>query len=249
MDMRAASGASDTASAVRQGLLIGAAVLALVLPPSRPVESHRPPRAPAAMATVTAAAPAAPIRATPTAAFRGQPASSDARRVADWVARSSDNGVRPFVILDKRDATVYVFDALAALIGESPVLLGFAPGDDSADGIGQRALEQVRAHEKTTPAGRFEGERGHDTTGEDVVWVDYDTSVAMHRVRVTDPTERRLERLNSANPADRRISFGCINVPVRFFERVVAPVFKRSHAIVYVLPETKPLTEVFGAAV
>ncbi len=249
--------ASEAAAGVRQGLLIGAAVLALVLPPTRPgALGVRPTPATVSMrisaAPAGAEAPNAAISLRPTARhadFRGRPGSPDARRLADWVARTADNGATPFVVLDKRDATVYVFDRSARLIDASPVLLGFAPGDESADGIGTRALDAVASHEKTTPAGRFDAERGHDTTGEDVVWIDYDAAVAMHRVRVVDPRERRLERLRSPDPADRRISYGCVNVPVAFFEHVVAPLFRKAHAPVYVLPETKSLDAVFGAGV
>jgi hypothetical protein len=52
----------------------------------------------------------------------------------------------------------------------------------------------------------------------------------MHRVRLVDPKERRLERLASADPADRRISYGCINVPVAFFDTVVWPLLRSTRA-------------------
>jgi hypothetical protein len=77
--------------------------------------------------------------------------------------------------------------------------------------------------------------------------VDYDAAVSMHRVRVTDPRERRLERLATPTPSDNRISYGCINMPPHFFEQVLWPAFKQRGGIVYVLPEHKPLDEVFPA--
>ena len=40
-------------------------------------------------------------------------------------------------------------------------------------------------------------------------------------------------------PQDNRISYGCINVPVAFYETVVAPTFRNSNGIVYILPETR----------
>ena len=80
-----------------------------------------------------------------------------------------------------------------------------------------------------------------------MVWVDYDAAVSMHRVRPIDPKERRLERLASNDPAQRRISYGCINVPVAFFERVVHPSMGKGRGVVYVLPETRPVQAVFGA--
>ena len=124
-------------------------------------------------------------------------------------------------------------------------LLGAALGDDSVPGIGQRPLSQVRPEERTTPAGRFAGEAGRNLVPEDVVWVDYENAVSMHRVRATQPAERRLERLATPTPQDNRISYGCINVPVSFFEGVIWPRFRASGGMVYVLPDRKPLAEVF----
>lgn len=173
--------------------------------------------------------------------------SSDARYVADWIADSRDNMAYDFIIVDKKMATVYVFDGQARLRGTSPVLLGAATGDDTVPGIGDRPLDQVLPEERTTPAGRFLAERGHNTHGADVVWVDYDAAVSMHRVVTTNPNERRLERLATTTVDDNRISWGCINVPVAFFESTIRPMFATRRAVVYVLPDTKSVQQVFGA--
>lgn len=178
--------------------------------------------------------------------FGVQSPSPDARRMADWVARTHDNGNAEFMIVDKRNAKVYVFDASAKLRAASPVLLGAAKGDDSVPGIGTRPLSQVRPEERTTPAGRFVAERGVNLKGEDIVWVDYDAAVSMHRVRATNPVERRLQRLATPTTADNRISYGCINVPVLFYESHVKPTVAKQRVIVYVLPEVKSMQQVFG---
>ena len=225
---------ADLQECLRNAFLLAAAVLVLVLPTKH---LNRAPRA----------AIAARAQSQAQADFKGQPASQDAQQLARWVARSGDNRQLNFVILDKRDARVYVFDRRAHLIGATPVLLGAAAGDDSVTGIGKRAIADVRPEERTTPAGRFDAEPGRNSLGEDVLWVDYDAAVSMHRVRVVDVRERRLQRLASANPADRRISYGCINVPVRFFEDTLARTFKAERGVVYVLPEVKPLRTVFPA--
>jgi hypothetical protein len=132
-------------------------------------------------------------------------------------------------------------------VASTPVLLGSAPGDDSVPGIGSRPLAEVHPQERTTPAGRFVGERGRNALGEDVVWVDYAAAVSMHRVRLTNPEEHRLERLATPTIDDNRISYGCINVPVAFFETHIRPVFEARRALVYVLPETKSVEQVFGS--
>ena len=55
----------------------------------------------------------------------------------------------------------------------------------------------------------------------------------------------RLQRLKSATAEDNRITFGCINAPTAFYENVVRPLFMEAGGVVYVLPDTKSLGEVF----
>ncbi len=236
---------ADWVDGLKQGFLIGSAVLALILPPmavSR-LNVGGQPRAQAAAQQAPAA-----VHIPRDADFAGEPASPEAQRIAQWVAQSGDNKNLHFVILDKKNAKVFVFEPTAKLLAASPVLLGLAEGDDTAVGIGQKPLAQVRPQERTTPAGRFLAEPGRNATGEDVVWVDYDAAVSMHRVRQLEAKERRLERLVSPTADDNRISYGCINVPVDFYENFIRPAFKGRYGVVYVLPETKPLKEVFAAA-
>ena len=174
--------------------------------------------------------------------------SAEVRVVADWVARSNDHGSAPFLVVDKRNARLFVFDAEARMIASTPILLGAAHGDDSAPGIGERAMSEIQLHERTTPAGRFAGEAGSNLQGESIVWVDYDAAVSIHRVRATIAHQRRLQRLASATVSDNRISYGCINVPAAFFDSRVWPLYAHGRkAIIYVLPESRSLAEVFPA--
>src|SRR5688572_4426422 len=116
----------------------------------------------------------APLVPVARADFGSELPSPVARAVANWVVDSRDHKKQPFVIVDKRDAKVYVFNANGQLKDASVALLGEAHGDDSAPGIGDKPLSQVLPEEKTTPAGRFIAELGMNTKGEDIVWVDYD---------------------------------------------------------------------------
>ena len=175
--------------------------------------------------------------------------SADAKTIAAWAATGGDTHGLPFLIVDKRQAMVSAFDPSGRLLGSAPALLGLAHGDDSVPGIGERRIADIRPHERTTPAGRFAAELGFNTGGEDILWVDYDNAVSMHRVRPVKASERRLQRLASATAADNRISYGCINIPPAFFDGVVKPLFLPRNGIVYVLPEVKPLGAVFGNAV
>ena len=178
-------------------------------------------------------------------ASTGGAATRVPRGTADWVVLSRDNDGLPFIVIDKVAAELHVFDAAGTFLGATPVLLGAASGDQSVPGIGERPLATIMPHEKTTPAGRFVAERGRNLKGEDIMWVDYDAAVSLHRVRATNPHEHRLERLATATPLDNRISFGCINVPAKFYDAEIERAFAGGHAIVYILPETRPAFSVF----
>lgn len=168
-----------------------------------------------------------------------------AEQFAGWVGRTGDNGDKPFAIVDKVGARIFVFDFDGRLRGSAPVLVGLARGDYFAAGIGDRALSAIGPEERTTPAGRFVARFGLASGGKTVLWVDYADAISLHPVVTSNPTEHRLRRIKSAAPDDHRISYGCINVPARFYERVVLKAFRSAGGIVYVLPDTRPLDEVF----
>jgi len=179
--------------------------------------------------------------------FGRERGSRTARDIADWVVDSADNLGLPFVIVDKIDARLFVFDAGGRLRGATPALLGSARGDHTVPGIGDREYADMTPETRTTPAGRFVAALGMNTRGEDVVWVDYEAAVDIHRVVTNKPKDRRLQRLATPTTLDNRISYGCINVPKRFYEKVVAPAFAGTNGIVYVLPEMRLAREFFGA--
>lgn len=179
--------------------------------------------------------------------FEKEFASHDARFLADWVVDSGDNRGMPFVIVDKVDAKVFVFHSDGRLRGAAPALLGMAQGDDAVPGIGKRDMKSIRPEERTTPAGRFTSYLGINFYRKDILWVDYEGAVSLHRVVTNKPEEKRLERLATPTPLDNRISYGCINVPAKFFDKVVKPAFKGVMGIVYVLPEIKSKKDVFAS--
>jgi len=177
--------------------------------------------------------------------FEREDKSANARHMADWVLDSGDNHGMPFAIVDKIDAKVFVFDSAGRLRGAAPVLLGLTRGDYTVPGIGNRKMSDIRPEERTTPAGRFVASLGFNFNGKDVLWVDYKNAVSLHRVVTNNPKERRLERLATPSPLDKRISYGCINVPAKFFDKVVKPAFTGTYGIVYVLPDTRSIGETF----
>jgi hypothetical protein len=180
------------------------------------------------------------------ASFAREQPSRDARQVADWVLDSADNHGLPFVIVDKVRARVFVFDALGKLRGAAAALLGLGRGDEAIPGIGDMPLASIRPKDRTTPAGRFVASLDRNLQGKEILWVDYDTAVSMHPVATGKPQERRAQRLATPTPSDNRISYGCINVPAKFFKEVVRATFAGTEGIVYVLPETRPVRAAFG---
>jgi hypothetical protein len=219
------------AYSLRKGLLAGTAILLLALPLAI---HYLPSQTP----------PAASQPAVRLAQFGNEQSSAAVRQMAHWVATSGDNRNMSFVIVDKQGAKVYVFNAAGQLNAAAPALLGSAIGDDTVPGVGDKPLAQVLPEEKTTPAGRFIAEVGMSTRGDDVVWVDYDAAVSMHRVL---NVPERLNSLASPGVEDNRLSFGCINLPPEFYENVLRAAVQRGGAVIYVLPETRSLRDTFAS--
>ena len=165
---------------------------------------------------------------------------SDVWLLADAVQRSGDarTGASSghFAILDKSGARLWVFSPRGEAIANSPVLLGQAIGDEAPAGLGTRAFSRYSRSDKITPAGRFLTEEGVNLNGEEIIWLDYDSGLSMHRVR-NIAGERRHQRVASGVVSQRRISFGCINVPAPFFDQYLDPLFRSQSSVVYILPE------------
>lgn len=232
-----AQDAARTAKGARCGWVLGLLLAGLTGQAALAADAAAPLPMPIAMAEQ-------PLRR---ANFEQAVPSREARHVADWVVDSGDNGGMPFVVVDKVDARVFVFDARGQLRGAAPALLGLAVGDEAVPGIGQRKLSTIQPQERTTSAGRFVAAQDRNLQGKDILWIDYDAAISLHPVVTGTAQERRAERLASPSPLDNRVSYGCINVPVPFYKNVVGPAFSGTDGIVYVLPETRPAREVFGS--
>jgi hypothetical protein len=107
-------------------------------------------------------------------------------------------------------------------------------------------MSAIRPRDRITPAGRFLASLDHDVHGNEILLFDYADSIALHAVVKGTPQERRAQRLESATSQDNRISFGCINVPLQFYEKVVSPAFAHTAGLVYILPETSGAIEMFA---
>ena len=186
--------------------------------------------------TVTVDGPGAPVAV----------ALSSEDREIERLAMAGDASGKPFIIVDKRQARVFIFDGAGKMLGATPALLGSAIGDDSAPGVGSMPLARITPAERTTPAGRFAASFGENLAGQPVLWVDYDAAIALHSVAITNPKEHRIRRLATLSLSDKRVSYGCINVSATFFDTLVTRGFSKGGGIVYVLPEVRPLATVFA---
>lgn len=195
------------------------------------------------------------VALAPAASAAGVPPPADpvaiapspaAARVAAWVAASRDNHALPYAIVDKVDGSLILFDAKGRPVAQVPALVGIAVGDDATPGIGSKTLGEIGPAEKTTPAGRFLAKFGLAFGRERILWVDYATSIAIHPIPADAARkERRRERMLSPTPDDNRITFGCINVPRAFYSAKLRPAFQRNGGYVYVLPDTRPIEDIF----
>lgn len=180
--------------------------------------------------------------------FEAARPSAEARRLVEWALKTDDPRGRPFAVVDKRSARLYVFEGDGGLAGHSPALLGSTFGDHTVPGVGLRAQSgEVREDERTTPAGRFDAMPGRNDKGEHVVWVDYASAFAIHRLRPGLAYAPRASRLATAGADDKRVSWGCVVVPVAFYTQVVERVLGSVRSVVYVLPEAGPIQAVFSA--
>ncbi len=178
--------------------------------------------------------------------FNAEPASAEVKKVVQWVVKTGDNIRMPFVLVDKVNAHIYVFNAKGQFQGAAPALLGLGRGDMSVAGIGRRALSEIPPEDRITPAGRFVSSLSLGQHGEEILVINYQDALSMHPVVKGTKVERRAERLQSATATDNRISFGCINIPPVFFSTTISTAFKNTKGIVYILPEVKPTRDFFG---
>ncbi len=170
-----------------------------------------------------------------------QALSAPASELRRWVAHTGNHASRPYVVVDKQQARVWVFDAQHQQLASSPALLGLARGDHEVPDIATRDVLRLARDARITPAGRFNTEPGVNIQGEPVVWLDYEAGLAMHRVRPGLAQAARLKRLAAEVASAQRVSMGCVVLPVAFYEGVIQPLLGQQGGVVYVLPEHSPL--------
>ncbi len=184
---------------------------------------------------------------SPKADFKGVSASADVQRIADWAIASRDHENLPYIVVDKRQARAFVFDERGTLVSWTPALLGMGIGDTFEPGVTEMNMYQTKPSQRITPSGRFRAEEWQKPSGEWILWLDYSTQIAIHKLRKSQLalSQDREARLYSNDPRDSRVTYGCVNVPPEFYDKVITPTFNGRGGIVYVLPDSKSIETFF----
>lgn len=164
--------------------------------------------------------------------------SERSRATAEHILKKKDNNDLPFIIVNKNVSEVAIFNNHGDLKDVAPALLGMAIGDTAEHDIGDKDFSHIASEQKITQSGRFFAHFGTSDGIDDVLWIDFRSSLSLHPVIVGNPSEQRLHRLMSPTPDDNRITFGCINVTPEFYFKTLKVIFSNGAGMVYILPET-----------
>ena len=152
--------------------------------------------------------------------------------VVQNIVAQNDNQGKQFIVADKQAGTLTMYTASGQQITSTPALFGKTAGDSVSS--------------KNTPSGRFETKQANVSTegygGSAQVLTQNGqnlqlggSSYAIHRVYTKYASENRQGRLDTPTATDNRISLGCINVPVDFYDTYLN---SDQATVVYVMPET-----------
>ena len=152
--------------------------------------------------------------------------------VVQNIVGQNDNQGKQFIVADKQAGTLTMYTASGQQITSTPALFGKTAGDSVSS--------------KNTPSGRFETKQANVSTegygGSAQVLTQNGQNLqlggstyAIHRVYTKYASENRQGRLDTPTATDNRISLGCINVPVDFYDTYLN---SDQATVVYVMPET-----------
>ena len=172
--------------------------------------------------------------------------STLAQGVYEAMAPVAEKTGKGFIIADKPNGMMHMFNADGSHFLSDPTLYGKEKGDVLG------AVSSLEGGQKITPAGKFtlKARDSHYAGGKDLVLVeslDATGYIAIHAADVSTPSERRLERLASETIEDNRISYGCINTAHATFINKIAPhVAEFDGGLIFVLPDaTEKTAEIF----
>ncbi len=165
-----------------------------------------------------------------------------AQSVFTEMAATAQISGKGFIIADKPNGMIHVFDKDGNVIAQDTALYGRDVGDvlgsaSSLEGgkkvtpAGKYALEAVKLRDGGTYAGGYTLDLvgTNDGTG----------TIAIHAAYLGNVNEKRLERLASPDVKDNRVSYGCINTSHKtFLDKIIPNINKLNGGMVFVLPDS-----------
>lgn len=153
--------------------------------------------------------------------------------VVQNIISQNDNQGKQFIVADKQAGTLTLYTPQGQQITSTPALFGKETGDSISI---NNATPSGRYDMNFIDGARIDG-KGYGSSAQALsvngrLQENNAGNVAIHRVL---PIENRQGRLNTPTATDNRISHGCINVPVDFYDTHLD---RKQDTVVYVMPET-----------
>jgi hypothetical protein len=170
--------------------------------------------------------------------------SQGAMRVSQIATQLGD---RRFILVDKAHGEIMLFQNGKPTF-RRPALTGESLADHlPSDAIYKPVSQHVGVKYKVTPAGRFTLARGHDTTMGDTMDINElqgsDWIIAIHKVWLGIRSQRRDERLLSANDKDKHITEGCVDVEAGTMAQLFRLLPKVEGTAIYIVPIDETLID------
>jgi hypothetical protein len=162
---------------------------------------------------------------------------------------AANRGDRNYLMVDKARGKIFLFENGLPVFSDA-ALTGESAGDRIPPSALKKTFSKVgTADDKVTPAGRFTLKRDYDPDYGTLLELNEikgpDWSIAIHRVYLGVPSERRAHRLQSKGGADKNITHGCINVTQDTISYLLRRLPKKPVTALYVLPRDEGKTEDF----
>jgi hypothetical protein len=130
----------------------------------------------------------------------------------------------------------------------APALTGESVADTIPPSAFKKSFSVAESEDtKVTPAGRFTLTRDYDKSYGTLFEIKElhgpDWAIAIHRVYVGTPAERRKFRLDTRSARDNNVTHGCINVSKETIEYLVRKLPAKPAPVLYVLPHDTSKTE------
>ncbi len=150
------------------------------------------------------------------------------------------NGDRDYILVDKDRGEIFMFQDGKPVFRDS-ALTGLSLADRLAPGaLDQPFTQNPKPEEKITPAGRYtvavedDPRYGPTLAVNEIQGKDWD--IAIHKIFLGVPRERRGARLASSNGREKHITWGCVDVSGETMKHLVEAVPNEDSTPLYILP-------------